>query len=221
MRNVIISDFRNARIIDTARHGSTISGIAKETKIPFATVYRIIRTFENIGFIKTNKIGKKVIVRVTKPNNPVIKSMIEYAKWISHVIWNPDIYIARIFVKNKIDYAFIGTTKIKYTRWESRNMVQIAVREEHFQQAKEIINSFFKEIRIETTDNARETIGSAMSIIYIKCFPVKKIKYSEYDVEADDIIEAIKVRVADDETERQAMKYATNEDVMFIPITIP
>ena len=99
-------------------------------------------------------------------------------------------------------------------------MVQIAVTEEHFQQAKEIINTFFKEIRIETTENARETIGSSMSIIYIKCFPVKKIGYSEYEVEGNDIIEAIKVRIADDETERQAMKYATNEDTMFIPSTI-
>jgi hypothetical protein len=214
----MIPDFRNARIIDSAKHGATISGIAKETQIPFATVYRIIRTFENIGFVKTNKIGKKVIVRVTKPNNPVIKSMAEYTKWISHIIWNPEIYVARIFIKNNIDYAFIGTTKIKYTRQESRNMVQIAVREEHFQKAKEIINSFFKEIRIKTTDNSREIIGNAMSIIYIKCFPVRKIKYKEYDVKADDIVEAIKVRIADDETERQAMSQATNEDIMFIHI---
>ncbi len=213
----MIQNFRDARIIASAKHGATISGIAKETKIPFATVYRIIRTFENIGFIKTDKIGKRVIVRVTRQNNSVIKSMTDTAKWIYDVIWNPDIYIAYELVKNEIDYAFIGTTKIKYTRQESRNMVQIAVRKEQFQQAKEIINSYFKKIRIETTDNARETIGNAMSIIYVKCFPAKIIKYSEYSVKVDNISQTIKVRIANNETERQAMKHATNEDIMFIP----
>jgi sugar-specific transcriptional regulator TrmB len=220
MHNMKISDFRNARIIDTARHGATISGIAKETKIPFASVYRAIRAFENIGLIKTDKIGKKVIVRVTKPNHPFIKSKSEVAKWISDIIWNPDIRIAQIFVKNKIDYAFIGTTKIKYTRQESRNMVQIAVREEHFQQAREIIDSYFKEIGIKTTESARETIGNAMSIIYVKCFPVKIIKYSNYDAKVGNTKETVKVRIADDETEKQAMNYATDEDIVFIPTMI-
>lgn len=60
-------------------------------------------------------------------------------------------------------------------------------------------------------------ISNAISIIYIKCFPVKAIKYRYYNAKANDTSEVIKARIADDETERQAMKYATNEDIMFIP----
>lgn len=212
-----ITDFRNARIIDMAERGATISGIAKETKIPFASVYRIIRTFENMGFIKTDKIGKKVIVRIKKRNDPVIKSMIENAKWIYNVIWNPDTEVARIFENKNIDYAFIGTTKIKYTKQESRNMVQVAVKEQQFHRAKKIVNSYFKEIGIKTTENAHDIIGNAMSIIYFKCFPVKKVRAINYYVKGNQGDDGMKVRIADDVTEKEAMKYATDKDFMFIP----
>lgn len=212
-----ISEFRDARIVDVARFGSTMSGIASETGIPFASVRRTIYKFEDMGIIKTVKKGKKVFVRTNNPNHPIVKSMAEMTKWITAVIWNPDIFIARIFEKNDIDYAFVGTAKIKYTRKESRNMVQIAVRKEHYEKAKKIITRVFAGIGIKITEDPHEIIGNAMSVVYVKCFPVDKVKYEEYIVKTTDSNEIIKVRIADDDTEKESMQDATREDVMFIP----
>ena len=212
-------DFRNARIIDAARHGSTISGIAQQTGIPFPTVRRAVYAFENIGVIKARKHGKKVFVSVTNPSHPIVNSMIEAARWVNTVIWDPDIFVARIFGKHKIDYAFVGTSRIKYTRKESRNMVQIAVPTKHYNKAREIINKGFKGIGIRTTEDPRETIGNAMSVVYIKCFPVDKVAFEEYDAKAVDSNEIIKIRVADDYTEKKAIQHSSAEDRMFIPST--
>jgi len=210
-------DFQNARIIDAARHGSTISGIAQQTGIPFATVRRIVYAFENFGVIKATKYGKKVFVRVTNPSHPIVNSMTEEVRWINTVIWEPDIFVARIFEKHKIDYAFVGTSRIKYTRKESRNMVQIAVPKEYYNKARKIIHEVFKGIGIRITEDPRETIGNAMSVVYIKCFPVDKVRYEEYTT--TDSNEIIKIRVADEDTEKKAVQHSSIEDRMFIPST--
>ncbi|MEX0861682.1 hypothetical protein [Nitrosopumilus sp.] len=55
-----------------------------------------------------------------------------------------------------------------------------------------------------------------MSIIYIKYFPVEKIKFNEYETKTS-ANEIIKAKVADDHTEREAMKNDSKEDSMFIP----
>lgn len=211
-------DFRNARIIDAARQGSTISGITHQTGIPFPSVRRAVYAFENIGVIKTTKIGKNVFVRAN-PNHPIVNSMVETARWINGVIWDPDTFVARIFEKHHIDYAFVGTSKIKYTRNESRNMVQIAVSTKDFNNAKEIINEAFKGIGIRTTEDPRKTIGSAMSIVYIKCFPVDEIRFEEFNVKSDSG-DTIKIKIADNDTEKKIIQRSSAEDRMFIPSPI-
>lgn len=210
-----ISMFRDARIIDVAKEGNTISGIAQQTGIPFSTVRRAVYEFENIGIIKSTKIGKTVIVRINK-NHPVINSMITTARWVNTVMWDPNSFIVDICEKNKIDYAFVGTSKIKYIKNESRNMVQIAISKNDYNRAKKIIQDIFKGIGIKTTEDPRETIGNAMSIIYIKCFSVDDIKFNEYEKRAQSN-EIIRIKVADKDTERKAMQNSSKEDKMFIP----
>lgn len=212
-----MSEFRNARIIDAARHGSTISRIADETGIPFASVRRAVYAFENIGVIKAQKSGNKVFVRVTNQNHPIVSSMVGMARWITAILWEPDVFVARIFEKSEINYAFIGTSRIKYTKQESRNMVQVAVAKEHYEKAKQAIKGGFNEINVRITDDPRKTIGNATSVIYVKCFPVDEIKYEEYIVKTKDSNETIIVRIGDKDTERKAMQNATAEDKMFIP----
>lgn len=207
---------RNARIIDAARYGSTMSGIANDTGIPFASVRRAVYNFEDVGVVKTKKWGNKVFVRVN-PDHPITQSMTGIANWATSVIWNPDIFIASIFEKDNIDYAFVGTTKIKYIRKESRNMVQIAVNKEHYTIAKKIIEKWFSKIGIKITENPHDVIGNAMSVIYIKCFPVDHINYQEYKETMPFSNENVKVRIADDYTEKEAMKNARQEDTTFIP----
>lgn len=213
-----ISMFRDARIIDVSKEGNTMSGIAQQTGIPFQTVRRTVYAFEDIGVIKSTKVGKVVTVRINR-NHPVVESMINTAKWINTIMWDPNSFVVNICEKNKIDYAFVGTSKIQYTKNESRNMVQIAVSKKDYVKAKKIIHHKFKSIGIETTDDSRKTIGNAMSRIYIKCFPVEKIKFNIYETRtsSDEIIMA---RVADDDTERNAMKKSSNEDKMFVPSSI-
>jgi hypothetical protein len=58
-----------------------------------------------------------------------------------------------------------------------------------------------------------------MSRIYIKCFPVEKIKFNIYETRTSSN-EIIRARVADDYTERTAMKDSSNEDKMFVPSSI-
>lgn len=212
-----IPDFRNARIIDVARHGSTISGIAQQTGIPFPTVRRAVYAFENIGVIKSMKMGKKVFVRVTNRNHPVVNSMIESAKWINSIIWDPDTFVARMFERRNIDYAFVGTSKIKYTRNESRNMVQIAVPKKYYHKARKMVNDGFNGIGIRTTEDPRETIGNANSVIYIKCFPVDSVRYEKHVVKMPDSNENITIRIANNYTEKNAMRQSSKEDMMFIP----
>lgn len=210
-------EFKDARIIDAARHGSTISRIAEETGIPFASVRRTIYAFENIGVIKAQKRGNKVLVRVTNQNHPVVNSMIGMARWITAILWEPDVFVARVFEKQGINYAFIGTSRIKYTKQESRNMVQVAVAKEHYEKAKQIIKEAFSGVNVRITDDPRKTIGNAMSVIYVKCFPVDEIKYEEYMAKTKDSNETIRIRIGDKDTERKAMQNATAEDKMFIP----
>jgi hypothetical protein len=212
-----IPDFRNARIIDVARQGSTISGIAHQTGIPFSTVRRAVYAFENIGVIKVTKIGKKVFVRVTNRNHPVVNSMIESAKWINSIIWDPDTFVAHMFEKHNIDYAFVGTSKIKYTKNESRNMVQVAVPKKFYSKAREIISEGFNGIGIRTTEDPRKTIGSASSVIYVKCFPVDDVSYEERVVRMADSNEDIVIRIADKDTEKNAIRHGSREDMMFVP----
>lgn len=215
MNTQSISMFRDARIIDMAKEGNTMSGIAHQTGIPFATVRRAVYAFENIGIIKSAKIGKTVTVRINR-NHPVVESMIKTARWINTVMWDPNTFVANICEKNKIDYAFIGTSKIQYTKNESRNMVQIAVSKKDYVRAKKIIENKFKSIGIETTEDSRKTIGNAMSIIYIKCFPVKKIKFNIYETRTDSN-EIFRAKIADNDTERKAMKHSSKEDKIFAP----
>lgn len=215
-----ISDFKHARIIDAAKQGSTISGIAHQTGIPFATVRRTVYAFDNIGIIKTTKIGQKVFVRIPNPNHPIVNSMIEATKWISAVIWDPDTFVASIFEKHGIDYAFVGTSRIKYIKKESRNMVQIAVTKNDYDKAKKIIHEGFKGMGIRTTEKSNEIIGNAMSIVYAKCFPVDNIGYEEYDTQSVYSNEMVKIKVADENTEKKAMENVSMEDKMFIPNTI-
>lgn len=210
-----VPEIRNARIIDAARYGSTMSGIANETGMPFASVRRAIYNFEDIGAVKTRRWSNKVFV-TTNPNHPIAQYMTGVAKWITSVIWNPDIFIASIFEKNNIDYAFIGTTKIKYVRKESRNMVQIAVNKEHYEQAKKIIQKWFSRIGIKITETPNDIIGNAMSMIYVKCFPVDYVNYEEYVGTVPFSNETVKVRIADDYTEKEAMKNARRDAVIFI-----
>ena len=212
-----MSGFRDARIMDVVRQGSTISGIAHQTGIPFPTVRRTVYAFENIGVIKVTKIGKKVFVRATNPNHPVVSSMVQSARWINTVIWDPDTFVARMFEKQGIDYAFVGTSRIKYTKQESRNMVQVAVPKRYYSKAKRIINEGFNGIGIKITEDPRKTIGSAMSVIYIKCFPVDDIRYEEYTTKTTDSNEIIQIRIADEDTEKKAMQHASIEDRMFVP----
>ena len=80
-----ISMFRDARIIDVSKEGNTMSGIAQQTGIPFQTVRRTVYAFEEIGVIKSTKVGKTVTVRINR-NHPVVDSMINTAKWISTVM---------------------------------------------------------------------------------------------------------------------------------------
>lgn len=213
-----ISTFRNARIIDVAKEGNTMSGIAQQTGIPFPTVRRTVYAFENIGIIKSTKIGKTVIVRINR-NHPVVDSMITIARWINTVMWDPNAFVIEICEKNKIDYAFVGTSKIKYTKNESRNMVQVAISKNDYSRAKKIIQDRFKGIGIKTTEDPRETIGNATSIIYIKCFPVGDIKFTEYEKRTYSN-EIIRIKVADEDTERKAMQNSSKEDKMFIPSSI-
>lgn len=213
----LIPDLRNARIIDVARQGSTISGIAHQTGIPFPTVRRAVYAFENIGVIKATKIGKKVFVRVTNRNHPVVKSMIESAKWINSIIWDPDTFVARMFENHNIDYAFVGTSKIKYTKNESRNMVQVAVPKKFHCKAREIISEGFNGIGIRTTEDPRQTIGNASSVVYVKCFPVDDVRYTEQIVRMADSNENIVIRIADKDTEKNAMQQGSREDMMFVP----
>lgn len=201
-----------------ARQGSTISGIAHETGIPFSTVRRSVYAFQNIGVIRAEKRGKKVFVRVTSQDHPIVDSMVRAARWINTVIWDPDTFVARAFEKNNIDYAFVGTSKIRYTRKESRNMVQIAVRREQYEKAKAIIKEAFDGIGIRTTEDPSKTIGNAMSIIYVKCFPVdREIGYEEYTAKTADSHETIRIKVADNGTEKSAMRGAGVKDTTFIP----
>ena len=210
-----ISMFRNARIIDVSKEGNTMSGIAQQTGIPFTTVRRTIRAFEDIGVIRSTKIGKTVTVRINR-NHPIFDSMIKTARWINTIMWDPNTFVANICEKNNIDYAFIGTSKIKYTKKESRNMVQVAISKNDYNRAKKIIQDRFKGIGIKTTEDSRKTIGNAMSIIYIKYFPVEKIKFNIYETRTASN-EIIRAKVADDDTERKAMKNSSKEDRMFIP----
>lgn len=210
-----ISIFRDAKIIDAAKEGNTMSGIAQQTGIPFPTVRRAVYAFENIGVIKSTKIGKTVTVRVNK-SHPVVDSMITAARWINTVMWDPNTFIVNICEKNKINYAFIGTSKMKYTKNESRNMVQIAISKSDYARAKKIIQDRFKGIGIKITEDSRKTIGNAMSVIYIKCFPAEKIKFNVYETKTSSN-EIIWARVADDDTERNAMRNITKENTMFIP----
>jgi hypothetical protein len=209
--------FRDARIIDVARQGSTISGIAQQTGIPFQTVRRVVYAFENIGVIKSTKMGKKVFVRITNRNHPVVNSMIESAKWINSIIWDPDAFVARMFERRNIDYAFVGTSKIKYTKNESRNMVQIAVPREHYPKAQAMVNEGLNGIGIRTTEDPRKTIGNANSVVYVKCFPVDRIGYEERVVKMPDSNEDIVIKIANDDTEKSAMRQSSQEDMMFIP----
>ncbi len=218
MNTQSISMFRDARIIDIAKEGNTISRIAHQTGIPFPTVRRAVYAFEDIGVIRSTKIGKIVTVRVNK-DHPVVNSMIEIARWINAIIWNPNAFIVNICEKNKINYAFVGTSKIQYTKNESRNMVQIAIVKKDFEKAKKIIQYKFKNIGIGITEDARKTIGNAMSTIYIKFFPVEKIEFNMYETRTYSN-EIIMARVADDSTERNAMKDSSKEDRMFIPSLI-
>ncbi|MCI0557135.1 MAG: helix-turn-helix domain-containing protein [Nitrososphaera sp.] len=195
-----------------------MSGIARETGIPFPTVRRAVHTFQNIGVIKAEKRGKKVFVRVTSQDHPFVDSMVKMARWINTVIWDPDTFVARIFAKNSIDYAFVGTSKIKYTKRESRNMVQIAVPKEQYEKAKRIIKEAFDGIGIKTTEDPSKTLGNAMSVIYVKCFPVDgSIGYEEYVAKTADSNEAIGIKVADKGTENRALQQAAAKDTMFIP----
>jgi hypothetical protein len=99
-------------------------------------------------------------------------------------------------------------------------MVQIAVPKDQYEKANRKINEAFDGIGIRTTNDPSETVGKAMSIIYIKCFPVEaEIGYEEYIVKTTDSHETIKIRVADEDTEKQAMQQATAKDTMFIPTT--
>ena len=218
MNTQSISMFRDARIIDMAKDGNTISGIARQTGIPFPTVRRTVYAFEDIGIIRSTKIGKTVTVRINR-DHPVVNSMIETARWIDTVIWDPNTFIVNICEENKINYAFVGTSKIRYTKNESRNMVQIAIEKKDFERAKKIIQHKFRNTGIETTDDPRKTIGYAMSIIYIKFFPVEKIKFNVYETWTDSG-KVIRARVADDSTERNAMRNSSKVDRMFIPSSI-
>ncbi len=213
-----ISTCREARIIDASKEGNTISGIAHQTGIPFTTVRRTIHAFEDAEIIKYEKIGKIVTVRINK-NHPIIDSMINTARWINTIMWDPNTFVAKICEKKNIDYAFIGTSKIKYTKKESRNMIQIAILERDYDKAREIIHNRFKGMGIKTTDDSRKTIGNAMSTIYIKCFPVNEIKFDIYETKTSSG-EIIKARIADDDTERKAMKNSTKIDKMFIPTSM-
>lgn len=213
-----IAMFKDARIIDVAKEGNTISGIAHQTGIPFPTVRRTVYAFENIGVIKSTKIGNKVIVRVNK-NHPIFDSMINTARWINAVMWDTNTFVANICEKNNIEYAFVGTSKIGYTKNESRNMVQIAISKDDYSRAKQIIQNEFKRMRIKTTEDPRKTIGNAMSIIYVKCFPVDKIKFVEYE-KTTDSNKVIKIKVADKETEKKAMRTFSREDKIFIPSSV-
>ncbi|MGI0025390.1 MAG: hypothetical protein ACREA4_09630, partial [Nitrososphaera sp.] len=136
------------------------------------------------------------------------------------VIWDPDTFVARTFEKNNIDYAFVGTSKIKYTRKESRNMVQIAVQKDHYEKAKQIIKEAFDGIGIRTTEDPCKTIGNAMSVIYVKCFPVDaEIGYKQYVAEIADSNETIRIKVADKDTEKKALRHAAAKDRTFIPLS--
>ena len=210
-----ISMFRDARIINGAKEGNTISGIAHQTGIQFPTVRRVIYAFEDIGVVKSTKVGKTITVRINK-NHPIIESMINIARWVSTIIWNPNAFVATICERNKIDYAFVGTSKLQYTKKESRNMVQIAIPKKDFEKTKKIIQDKFKNMGIKTTEDPRKTIGHAMSIIYIKFFPVRKIKFDVYETRTNSN-EIIRARVADDSTESNAMRNSSKVDRMFNP----
>lgn len=218
MKTHTISTFRDARIIDVAKEGNTMSGIAKQTGIPFATVRRTIIAYEGIGIIRKSKIGKIVTVRINQ-RHPVAEHMINTAKWVNSVIWDPNTFVANICEKQGIDYAFVGTSKIQYTKNESRNMVQIAISKNDFVRAEKIIHDKFKEMGIKTTNDVRETIGNAMSIIYVKCFPVDKIKFNIYETKTSSG-EIISARVASEDSEKQAMKNSAKEDTIFIPYSM-
>jgi len=210
-------DFKDARIIDAAKDGSTISGIAHQTGISFPTVRRTVYAFDNIGVVKATKRRNRVFVRIINLDHPVVNSMIQSAKWINSVIWDPDTFVANMFTKNRIEYAFVGTSRIKYTKNESRNMVQIAVMKKHYEKAKNIIQHGFGDMGIKITEDPSETIGNAMSVIYIKCFPVDDIKYQTFDSHPSHSDGTVTVKVADEITDKKIMDVISEHDKMFIP----
>ena len=209
-----ISTFRDARILDMAKEGSTMSEISRQTGIPFATVRRVTYAFEGMGVIRSTKIGKKVFVRINK-GHPVVDPMFKIARLVNGIIWDPNTFVADICRQNNIEYAFVGTSKIRYIRNESRNMVQIAIPSSCCQKAKKTIQNKFKEIGIKTTDDASETIGRSMSLIYIRCFPVDKISYTVYKTKTS--FGEISANVADTDTEKNAIQKSSKNDRAFIP----
>lgn len=210
-----ITNFRTARIMDIAKQGATMSYISKETGIPFTTVRNIIHEFEDIGVIKVHEYGKKRMVRVSNTNHKIVKSMTEIARWVVENFWNIDVIIAKRFEKNNIYYAFIGVTKIKYTHNEIRNMIQVAVKKNDIVMAEKIIKNTCSEFGVKVVKDPYETIGKTKSVIYAKCFPVNNIKYTIFNAKISDSDEIVEIKIADDDTEKTAMQFASKEDKMF------
>ena len=142
-----------------AKEGSTMSEISRQTGIPFATVRRVTYAFEGMGIIRSTRMGKKVFVRING-GHPVVDSMIKIARWVNGIIWDPSTFVADVCRQNNIEYAFVGTSKIRYVRNESRNMVQVAVPASYCQEAEKTIRNKFEEMGIKTVDDAVKTIGS-------------------------------------------------------------
>lgn len=168
-----ISIFRDAKIVNSAKNGNTLSGIAKETGIPFQTVRRIVHALADLEVIRLLKIGKVVTVRVNK-DHLLINSMNAVTQWIRNIVDDPHDFVAEICQKNKINYAFVGTSKAKYVKNQMQNKVQIAILKKDFVKGKKIINKKFANMGIKITTQ-KDKVNVNDIVVSIDCFPVEKI----------------------------------------------
>jgi len=59
------------KIFLSIQNGTFMAEIYKKNKSPFATIFRLVSKFEEVGLIKTEKIGRKRIIYLTKKGESI------------------------------------------------------------------------------------------------------------------------------------------------------
>ncbi|MBI5225272.1 winged helix-turn-helix transcriptional regulator [Candidatus Micrarchaeota archaeon] len=189
--------YRNMRVIASAEICRSINEIARVVDIPVATVWRIIKNFERIGYVTIRKEGKNFQVFVNT-DNPIVQKFIEIAQNYQIMAMNPEKMIGDYFEKNAIDYAFYGPTKVKYAGGPMTNQIWIAVKtQKDAKKVKEIMkaNEFIP------VSSIFEAIGQATQKIVVKTSVIDKISYEKMSG----------YRFADEITQKRAM-FANNSN---------